>query len=119
VTVPVTQEDVRHIATLARLGIPPERVPRLVAELNGILSHMDVLAKVATGAIDAALGVGAGGMPLRADDGEQYPVARDRSEFAPAMADGFFLVPRLASHADVGVDGVDATEDAANEVHEG
>jgi aspartyl-tRNA(Asn)/glutamyl-tRNA(Gln) amidotransferase subunit C len=94
----VTPDDVRHIATLARLGVPAERVPALVAELNGILAHMDVLAKVKTKATPAAEGVGAAGMPLRTDDGPQLPLAREREKIAPAMRDGFFLVPRLASH---------------------
>ena len=102
---PVTPEDVRHIAALAQLGVDPERVPQLVAELNGILSHMDVLTKVDTDDIDPALGVGAGGMPLRADDGAQYPLLRDRADFAPTMRDGFFVVPRLASHLDADGDG--------------
>jgi hypothetical protein len=37
-------------------------------------------------------------MRLRADDGAQYPLARQREEFAPSMRDGFFLVPRLSTH---------------------
>lgn len=98
----VTPDDVRHIATLARLGVAPERVPSLVAELNGILAHMDVLAKVKTAATQAAEGVGAAGMPLRTDDGPQLPLAREREKIAPEMRDGFFLVPRLASHDAMG-----------------
>lgn len=98
----VTPDDVRHIAALARLGIAPERVPQLVSELNGILRHMHVLSKVHTADVDAAYGVGAGGMPLRADDGAPYPLARSRDAFAPALEDGFFVVPRLASHLDAG-----------------
>ena len=96
----VTPDDVRHIATLARLGIPAERVPSLVAELNGILQHMAVLEKVKTKATPAAEGVGAAGMPLRTDDGAQLPLARERATFAPQTRDGFFLVPRLATHED-------------------
>jgi len=98
--VAVTEHDVRHIATLARLGLTADRVPALVAELNGILAHMDVLAKVDTSGVDPVHGVGAGGMRLRADDGEPYPMTRPRESFAPEMRDGFFLVPRLATHAD-------------------
>lgn len=105
-TVSVSEHDVRHIAALARLGLPAERVPALVAELNGILRHIDVLAKVDTGDVDPVMGVGAGGMRLRADDGPQYPLHRERADFAPEMRDGFFLVPRLASHAaEVGEEG--------------
>ena len=96
----VTVEDVRHIAALARLGLPPERIPSLVAELNRILEHMDVLAAVPSRPEQRVTGVSAGGMPLRQDAGPQIPLARAREDFAPAMRDGFFLVPRLASHED-------------------
>jgi hypothetical protein len=40
-------------------------------------------------------------MPLRADGGEQLRLARPRERFAPDMRDGFYLVPRLATHEDV------------------
>ncbi|MBC8087930.1 MAG: aspartyl/glutamyl-tRNA amidotransferase subunit C, partial [Phycisphaerae bacterium] len=42
----VSESDVRHIATLARVGVANERVPTLVVELNRILGHMDVLQAV-------------------------------------------------------------------------
>ena len=98
----VTPDDVRHVAALARLGIPDERIPALVGELNGILTHMDVLAKVKTNAAARAEGVGAAGMPLRTDDGPQLPLGRPRESFAPQMRDGFLLVPRLSTHEDAG-----------------
>ena len=96
----VTVDDVRHIAALARLGLPPERIPALVAELNRILGHMDVLSAVPSRPDQRVSGVSAGGMPLREDSGPQVPLARPRDEFAPVMRDGFFIVPRLATHED-------------------
>jgi aspartyl-tRNA(Asn)/glutamyl-tRNA(Gln) amidotransferase subunit C len=98
----VTEHDVRHIAALARLGIPAERIPSLVGELNGILEHMEVLSNTDTGAAVAVAGVSAGGTPLRVDSGPQLPLARSRDGFAPAVRDGFFLVPRLSTHEDAG-----------------
>jgi aspartyl-tRNA(Asn)/glutamyl-tRNA(Gln) amidotransferase subunit C len=98
--VSVTVDDVRHIAALARLGLPSERIPSLVAELNRILEHMDVLAAVPSRPEQRVSGVSAGGMPLREDEGPQIPLARAREDFAPAMRDGFLLVPRLATHED-------------------
>lgn len=97
----VTIDDVRHVARLARLGIGEERASKLVVELNAILGHMAVLAKVRTVDVEPASGVGAGGMPLRDDGGDQYPLSVAPHGFAPAMRDGFLLVPRLASHEDV------------------
>ncbi|MBK6487981.1 MAG: Asp-tRNA(Asn)/Glu-tRNA(Gln) amidotransferase subunit GatC [Gemmatimonadetes bacterium] len=100
----VSDEDVRHVAALARLGLEPDRVSQLATELNGILSHMDVLAAVDTSAIDLHERGDGQGMPLR-DDGEaQLPLAHGRETFAPASRDGFFLVPRLATHEDASED---------------
>ncbi len=98
----VTLDDVRHIAALARLGLTDARAQALVGELNGILGHMDVLSKVDTTGVDAVVGVGASGAPLRVDEGPAIPLARPREDFAPKMADGFFLVPRLSTHEDAG-----------------
>ena len=98
----VSEDEVRHVATLARLGIEPERIPTIAAELNGILAHMDVLAKVDTSSVGAITGVGAAGTPLRVDGGNQIPLARPREAFAPAMREGFLLVPRLSTHEDAG-----------------
>lgn len=96
----VTEKDVLHVATLARLGLDPARIPTIAAELNGILAHMDVLSKVDTSNVGAVTGVGAAGTPLRVDGGNQIPLARPRDAFAPAMREAFFLVPRLATHED-------------------
>ena len=96
----VTRDDVMHIATLARLAIEDERVPELVAQLNTILEHMDVLRQVNTEGVIPTAGVGDAGLPLRPDKGPPLPLATPREAFAPAMKDGFFLVPRLATHED-------------------
>jgi aspartyl-tRNA(Asn)/glutamyl-tRNA(Gln) amidotransferase subunit C len=94
----VTLDDVRHIASLARLAVTEERARALVAELNTILGHMDVLSSVATADMSAA--VEPIGAPLRPDSGPPIPLARPREAFAPRMTDGFFLVPRLSTHED-------------------
>jgi Asp-tRNA(Asn)/Glu-tRNA(Gln) amidotransferase C subunit len=44
--------------------------------------------------------VGAGGTPLRPDDREAPLMEGVLESFAPAMRDGFFIVPRLATHED-------------------
>ena len=96
----VTREDVLHVASLARLALDDDDVPRLVRELNGILAHMEALKKVDTTGVSGAEAVGDAGMPLRVDAGPPYPLAHPREEFAPEMRDGFFIVPRLATHED-------------------
>jgi len=96
--VAVTIDDVRHIAALARLGLPEQRAGAIVNELNTILAHMDELAKVDTAGVQEAIGVGAEGLPVRKDLGPPFPLARSLDAFAPSMRDGFFLVPRLSTH---------------------
>ena len=100
----VTNDEVRKVADLARLAIADERLPALVAELNRILAHMDVLSKVKTGESVPAEGIGAAGTPLRPDSGVPVPLQRPITDFAPAVRDGFILVPRLATHDQLGED---------------
>lgn len=91
-------DEVRHIAALARLGITPERAVVLAAELNTILDHIEVLSKVDTAGVQEAIGIGARGLPLRVDGAAAVPLARSLDAFAPAVRDGFLLVPRLSTH---------------------
>ena len=95
----VSLDDVGHIAALARLGLPPDRLEVTAAELNTILAHMDVLSKVPTDGVPEAVGTESG-MPLRRDHGPPIPLLRSPDSFAPEQRDGFFLVPRLATHED-------------------
>ena len=96
----VSEDEVRHVATLARLGLDETRIPTIAAELNGILAHMEVLSKVDTSIVGPVTGVGAAGTPLRVDGGNQIPLTRPREAFAPAMREGLLIVPRLATHED-------------------
>jgi aspartyl-tRNA(Asn)/glutamyl-tRNA(Gln) amidotransferase subunit C len=96
----VTRDDVLHVAQLARLGIDASRADELTLELAAILSHMEVLSQVDTSSVAETAGVGAGGTPLRSDSGVACSTAALLGASAPQMRDGFFLVPRLATHED-------------------
>jgi len=94
---PITHGDVTHIAALARLGVDPARLDELAGELNGILAHMEVLSEVDTSVTSTRV------TPpvctaLRSDSSGPVPLEIPRESFAPSVRDGFFLVPRLASH---------------------
>ena len=114
----ISEGDVRHVAALARLGIDEARMPSLVAELNGILSHMEVLQGVNLQPLSAHA-TEVPSMPLRPDAPGAVEVTGGLSTFAPALRDGFFLVPRLSTHGSAGassandatalVDGEDAS----------
>jgi aspartyl-tRNA(Asn)/glutamyl-tRNA(Gln) amidotransferase subunit C len=107
----VSEDDVRHIAALARLGLEPGRIALLARELNGILSHMEAIAAAdveggaSVGASASGFGSVPAATPLRTD-GDQAPLSiASREAFAPSMRDGFFLVPRLGTHDDEGDEG--------------
>ncbi len=93
----VSHDDVRHIAELARLTVSPSRLDALAAELNGILAHMDVLAAVDTSRVPV-LPTAPTRTHLRSDSSGPIPLALPRESFAPSIQEGFFTVPRLASH---------------------
>lgn len=92
----VTVDEVRRIAALSRLAVAPEREPTIAAQLNGILGHMDVLRRVPDDA--ASVDDTTPGMRLAADAGPAVALTRGPEKIAPEFRDGFFLVPRLATH---------------------
>jgi len=98
----VSKDDVRHI------GAPPSTVLRVgglsraVAEPNGVLGPMAGLERVSGAGGRAAAEATCAGMPLRAAQAPAVPLHHARHTFAPKMIDGFFLVPRLATHEDSG-----------------
>lgn len=96
----VTQEDVRHIAELARLAVDESRLDGLVSELNGILGHMDVLSQVNTREVELAKFAPMESTPLRSDSSGPIPLLAPIASFAPSIRDGFILVPRLSTHED-------------------
>ena len=94
----VTRDDVKHVAALARLSMTDERAVEFTAQLNTILGHMEVLARVDTERLEPVIGVGAQGTPLQDDHGPSVKLDRPIAEIAPSTRDGFFLVPRLSTH---------------------
>lgn len=101
----VSDVDVLHVAALARLAIPVQGVAAMVRELNGILEHMAVLetVDVSSHADDARAA-----MSRREDIVAPVALVRPLAEFAPMPRDGFLLVPRLSTHAQLGASEGDA-----------
>lgn len=96
----VTREDVLHIASLARLRLDDERVDVLARELSSILTHADVLSSIDKSSVPPAEDPGSNGTPLRDDVSAPSGLCVPLQSFAPEMKDGFFIVPRLATHED-------------------
>ena len=103
----VSDADVRHVAALARLAMPVERVPALVRELNGILGHMAVLESVDISSVEDDR---RNAMPRRDDTVAPVLLVRLLADFAPTPRDGFLLVPRLSTHSQLGASESDGDE---------
>lgn len=92
---PLTLDEVRHIARLARLHLSPEEERRYTEQLSAILDYADRLKKVDTASVPPTAGASASETPLRPDV-ERPPLARDRAlANAAAVSDGMFVVPPI------------------------
>lgn len=86
---------IRRVANLARLRVEEEEVPRLQAELNGIMGWIEQLQAVDTTGIEPMSGGGDAVLPLRPDvviDGGQAEAILAN---APDRAGVFFAVPKV------------------------
>ena len=92
---PLTPEDVRRIAELARIGISDAEVRTMRAELNDIFELIGRMQKVDTEGIAPMTHAQGAGLRLRKDkvtEGDQ----RERFlEVAPQVEQGLYLVPKV------------------------
>lgn len=87
----LTHEDVRKIATLARLRFTPEEEAKLTGQLDQIVGYIDQLQGFPGEAPDTAVEA-----VRELDDRPQDCLPRERFlANAPASMDGFLLVPEV------------------------
>ena len=95
----ISDDDVRHVAKLARLYLEPDEISRMTAELAKILDHIDKMGEL--GADMAGVEPTAHVLDLAnvtRPDKERPSVARDEAlRNAPAVADDCFRVPRMGA----------------------
>jgi aspartyl-tRNA(Asn)/glutamyl-tRNA(Gln) amidotransferase subunit C len=92
---PLTPEDVRRIAELARIGISDAEVRTMQAELNDIFELIGRMQKVDTGGIAPMTHAQGGALRLR-EDRVTEPDQRERFlEVAPQVEQGLYLVPKV------------------------
>jgi hypothetical protein len=87
--------DVAPAARAARLPLATGDAAAIAAALRPVVALLAHLGDVRPHPSGGAVGVGAGGMPLRADAGPPYEMDRPARELAPAARGGFVLMPRL------------------------
>jgi aspartyl-tRNA(Asn)/glutamyl-tRNA(Gln) amidotransferase subunit C len=90
--VPLTREDVRHVAMLARLGLEPGEEDFYVEQLGAILSHIDRLGEVDTEAIPPTAQVVPLANRMREDVARPGLTQEQALANAPEARDGMFVV---------------------------
>jgi aspartyl-tRNA(Asn)/glutamyl-tRNA(Gln) amidotransferase subunit C len=91
----LTDNEVQHIATLARIRLSAEELPHYAREINGILKWIEQLGEVNTDGVAALASVSEQLLPWRADvvddGGYQEAVLKN----APSQQYGCFAVPKV------------------------
>jgi aspartyl-tRNA(Asn)/glutamyl-tRNA(Gln) amidotransferase subunit C len=91
----VTNEQVRHIAKLARIAMSDEELERLVPELNNILRWVEQLAEVDTEGVEPLTAVVPNALRLRDDKVTDGDCREEVLANAPNAEHGFFAVPKV------------------------
>ena len=91
----VTNEDVLHVAQLARLAIDEARLPGVVAELNGILQHIDAIRAMDLDGVEPTTHVIQVENVLRPDEPRPSLPRDEALREANDVVDGSFGVPRM------------------------
>jgi aspartyl-tRNA(Asn)/glutamyl-tRNA(Gln) amidotransferase subunit C len=89
----LSKEQVRHVATLARLQLTEVEVEHMVHDLGNILAHVEQLAAVDTSNVEPTRYLAVEQLPLQADAIE--PCLSNEAALAPAARTlgGGFAVP--------------------------
>jgi aspartyl-tRNA(Asn)/glutamyl-tRNA(Gln) amidotransferase subunit C len=92
---PVSTDQVRHIAKLARIAMNDEEIERLAPELNNILGWVEQLGEVNTDGIEPLTAVIDQKLRLREDAVTEGNIRDEILANAPEAQHGFFAVPKV------------------------
>jgi len=92
---PVSNDQVRHIAKLARIAMSDEEIERLAPELNNILGWVEQLGEVNTDGVEPLTAVIDQKLRLRDDVVNDGDIRDDVLANAPEAQHGFFAVPKV------------------------
>lgn len=91
----VDRAQVRSIAELARLAIPPEHEAALATELSAVLNLFAALAAAPVDGLTPLAHPGDPALRLRADRVTESDERERFEAIAPAASAGYYLVPKV------------------------
>ncbi|HKB19070.1 MAG TPA: Asp-tRNA(Asn)/Glu-tRNA(Gln) amidotransferase subunit GatC [Candidatus Dormibacteraeota bacterium] len=92
---PLSKDEVRHVAVLARIGLEPGDEEFYADQLSGILRHIERLQQLDTEDIPPTAQVVEVESRLREDEPRPCLSQEEALANAPAAVDGFFRVPSI------------------------
>ena len=90
---PLSPQEVEHIAKLARLQLTDEQKARYREQLEAILEHVAKLQELNTKDVSPTASVSVGQMPLREDEPRPSLSKDELLKNAPKQDDGQFQIP--------------------------
>ncbi|MGE5189054.1 MAG: Asp-tRNA(Asn)/Glu-tRNA(Gln) amidotransferase subunit GatC [Gemmatimonadota bacterium] len=92
---PITRDEVSHVARLARLAVSPEEVERLREQLGNILGYIRQLDRLDTRDVIPTSHAVEMGTPFRDDAARPFGDKEAILSNAPDREGDFFRVPRI------------------------
>lgn len=92
---PLSKDEVRHVAMLARIGLEPGDEEFYAEQLSGILDHIDRLQQLDTGDIPPTAQVVEIESRLRDDEPRPALTQEEALANAPAAVNGLFRVTSI------------------------
>jgi len=93
--VALTPDNISAIAHLARLGVEPEDLAPLAADLSSVLDLVEQLQAIDTEAVEPMAHPASASLWLRDDEVTETDQRDTLQAPAPETQDGYFLVPRV------------------------
>lgn len=91
----LTIQQVRHVASLARLALTAEEEARLLTQLSAILDAVETLSQVDTTGVSPTASVSTLAPPSRADEPKDMWSTEDVLRNAPRTVGTSFAIPRV------------------------
>ncbi|HEX2170829.1 MAG TPA: Asp-tRNA(Asn)/Glu-tRNA(Gln) amidotransferase subunit GatC [Dehalococcoidia bacterium] len=89
---PLSREEVLHVARLARVGVEPADLDLLTDQLAKILDYFEILNEVNVSAVSPTAQVGGLGTVMREDEVRPSAPPEETLANAPRVEDGFFRI---------------------------
>jgi aspartyl-tRNA(Asn)/glutamyl-tRNA(Gln) amidotransferase subunit C len=93
--VKITDDEVMHVASLARLDLHADDVKMFAEQIGKILEYVRTLDSVNTDGVESVIHAISLSNAFRDDDEKEHVSSDTALSNAPEKEDGFFIVPKI------------------------